>query len=277
MSTNPSFRLRFLQQGLSFLHVSTAESTPCHGSGGFGTVSSQSTSGHLARCLAWAQAAGRLHHARHFAARLDGQQVSAELFEQFRATPSFGRGLTERLDPFLDSHTVGDLIFIDAGGEATVFFEPDKQRVIKLFAPPGEGRFGWVLDRRPDGSWHIRGGSMIEALWRFAWFETCFVSGLELDSLGLEADFLTLSQPFFVGRRPCEDELEEWMTQCGWERWSPPTDQATVAEHTWRRDRYIVTDVLPRNAIVTDADERLRAIDFIVTELPSSPGFPQSA
>jgi hypothetical protein len=35
--------------------------------------------------------------------------------------------------------------------------------------------------------------------------------------------------------------------------------------------------VLPRNAIVTDADERLRAIDFIVTELPSSPGFPQSA
>ena len=118
---------------------------------------------------------------------------------------------------------------------------------------------------------------MIEALWRFAWFETCFVSGLELDSLGLEADFLTLSQPFFVGRRPCEDELEEWMTQCGWERWSPPTDQATVAEHTWRRDRYIVTDVLPRNAIVTDADESIRAIDFIVTELPSSPGFPQSA
>ena len=145
---------------------------------------------------------------------------------------------------------------------------PEHQRVIKYFAPPHEGKYGWVLDQDPSGKWGIRGGSLVEALFRFAWFEACFVSGLELDTVGTEAAFLTLSQPFFVGRRPCEDELEAWMKATGWEPWSPPTEQATVSQHTWRRGNYVATDVLPRNAIITEADNRLRAIDFIVIELP---------
>ena len=230
-------------------------------------MSAQPIAGHLARCLAWAKASDKLHHSRQFAARLNGRQVSAELFEQFRASPDFGRSLAERIEPFHDNDSVGDLTLIDAGGEASVFFDPEHQRVIKLFAPPGEGKFGWVMDQDRGGKWGIRGGSLVEALFRFAWFEACFVSGLELDTMGTEADFLTLSQPFFVGRRPCEDELEEWMESTGWEPWSPPTEQATVSQHTWRRGNYVATDVLPRNAIITEADNRLRAIDFIVTEL----------
>ena len=230
-------------------------------------MQAQSRTGHVARCLAWAEAAGKIHAAAQLTARLDGRQVSAELYEQFRASPEFGRSLAERVDRYHDGDSCGELTLIDAGGEATVFFDSESQRVIKLFAPPNEGAFGWILERTANGRWGIRGGSLSEALFRFAWFEACFVSGLELDTLGSEADFLTLSQPFFVGRRPCEDELEEWMQANGWEPWSPPTDQATVAEHTWRRADYVATDVLPRNAIVTEADDRLRAIDFIVTQL----------
>lgn len=230
-------------------------------------MQAQSRTGHVARCLAWAEAAGKIEAAGQLAARLDGRQVSAELYEQFRASPEFGRSLTERVEPYHEVESCGELELVDAGGEAVVFGDPVHQRVIKLFAPPNEGAFGWVLERAANGRWGIRGGSLSEALFRFAWFEACFVSGLELDTLGSEADFLTLSQPFFVGRRPCEDELEEWMKANGWEPWSPPTDQATIAEHTWRRDEYVATDVLPRNAIVTEADDRLRAIDFIVTQL----------
>lgn len=228
---------------------------------------SQSSAGHLSRCLAWAQENGRLEHACQFSARLNGRQVAAELFEETRLSPSHGRDLTERLDPYLDTEAQGDLLLIDAGGEAVVFFHPEVQRVTKLFAPPNEGQFGWVLEHQANGRWRIRGGSLVEAMWRFAWFEACFASGLELETVGSNTDFLTVTQPFYVGRRPCEDELEEWLRQCGWEPWSPPTDQATVAEHTWRRGDFVATDVLPRNAIVAEADDRIRAIDFIVTRL----------
>ena len=164
----------------------------------------------------------------------------------------------------------GDLYLIDAGGEAVVFGDPEHQRVIKLFAPPNEGGFGYVLDQASNGRWQIRGGGLIEALKRFAWFEACFGSGLELDSIGSEADFLTVSQPFFVGRRPCEDELEEWMKACGWEPWSPTTDSAVVAKQSWRRGDFVVSDVAPRNAIITEADSKLRAIDFVVGRIGES-------
>ena len=267
MSALPSFRLRHLHQVLPSAHVSTAESTPSHSAGSAGAMPSQSSAGHLTRCLAWAEACGKLHAACQFSARLDGRQVSLELFEQFHATPELGRSLSARVDPYHDSESCGDLTLIDAGGEAVVFFDPDHQRVIKLFAPPNDGGFGYVLDQGSNGRWRIRGGSLIEALNRFAWFEACFVSGLELDSLGTRADFLTLSQPFYVGRRPSEDELEDWMTSNGWEPWSPPTDQSTVASCTWRRGEFAATDVLTRNAILCESDGRIRAIDFIVTRL----------
>jgi len=271
MSAQPSFRLRHLHQVVPYAHVSTAESTPSHSAGSAGAMPSQSSAGHLTRCLAWAEACGKLHAACQFSARLDGRQVSLELFEQFHATPELGRSLSARVDPYHDSESCGDLTLIDAGGEAVVFFDPDHQRVIKLFAPPNDGGFGYVLDQGSNGRWRIRGGSLIEALNRFAWFEACFVSGLELDSLGTRADFLTLSQPFFVGRRPCEDELEEWMKACGWEPWSPNTESAVVAQQTWRRGEFVATDVAPRNAIITEADNKLRAIDFVVTRLSDEP------
>ena len=50
---------------------------------------------------------------------------------------------------------------------------------------------------------------------------------------------------------------------------SPQTDQATIADCTWRRNEYVATDLLPRNAIDTEGDERLRAIDFMATRLDS--------
>ena len=265
----PPFRLRNLPQVLNYAHVSTSEPTPGHRTGSSRAVPSQPDARHIARCVAWAEASQRSQSRSDFAARLDGRQVSAELIEQFRLTPEFGRELTERVDPYLDTDSLGDLTLIDAGGEATVFFESTKQRVIKLFAPPNEGGFGWVLCPSQNARWGIWGGSLPEALYRFAWFEACFVSGLELDSIGSDGDFVTFSQPFFVGRRPCEDELEDWMRLHGWTPWSPSTDQATVAQHSWRRDDYVVTDVLPRNAIITEADNRLRPIDFIATHLPS--------
>jgi hypothetical protein len=267
MPALPSFRLRNLLQVLPLPHVSSSEPTSSHSTGNAGTMSSQQAAGYIPRCMAWAEANGGLSSKAEFAARLDGRQVSAELYEQFRQTPEFGRQLTERIESFHENDSFGSQYLIDAGGEAIVFGSPEKQCVIKLFAPPNEGRFGWVLDRTANGRWGIRGGSLVEALFRFAWFEACFVSGLELDTVGREADFLTLSQPFYVGRRPCEDELEEWMSSCGWEPWSPPTDQATVSLHSWRRENYVVTDVLPRNAIISEADQKLRAIDFIVTQL----------
>lgn len=267
MSPLPPFRLRNLLQALGLPHVSPSESTLGVGPGNARAVPPEQAAGHLARISAWAQAAGRSASATDFAARLDGRQVAAELFEQFRASPQFGRDLSERLEFFHDADSLGELTLIDAGGEAVVFGEPDFQRVIKLFAPPNEGRFGWVLMREPNWRWRIRGGSLVEALLRFGWFEACFVSGLELDTVGSADDFLTLSQPFYVGRRPTEEELENWMTSNGWEPWSPLTDQSTVAEFTWRRDDFIATDVLPRNAILCESDGGIRAIDFIVTRL----------
>jgi hypothetical protein len=96
--------------------------------------------GYLTRIAAWAQAAGRAASATDFAARLDGRQVAAELFEQFRASPEFGRDLSERLESFHDANSMGELNLIDAGGEATVFFDSEPQRVIKFFAPPNDGR-----------------------------------------------------------------------------------------------------------------------------------------
>jgi hypothetical protein len=209
MPALPSFRLRNLLQVLPLPHVSSSEPTSSHSTGNAGTMSSQQAAGYIPRCMAWAEANGGLSSKAEFAARLDGRQVSAELYEQFRQTPEFGRQLTERIESFHENDSFGSQYLIDAGGEAIVFGSPEKQCVIKLFAPPNEGRFGWVLDRTANGRWGIRGGSLVEALFRFAWFEACFVSGLELDTFGRDADFLTLSQPFYVGRRPCEDELED--------------------------------------------------------------------
>ena len=186
------------------------------------------------------------------------------MFHIFRETPEFGRSLATRVDPFLDESTKGHLRLVGGGGEAIVFGDPEKQLAIKLLAPPGRARFGWVLEGREDTGWAIRGGGLAEAVVRFAWFESLFGSGLELDQVGTAGDFLVLRQPFIEGCHPDEPSLSRWMTERGWSRWSPPTDLEMIANLTWRRDEGIATDVRPANALLAEADGVIRAIDFIV-------------
>jgi hypothetical protein len=132
---------------------------------------SQSTGSGDSRIKDWATANRQVGSASDFAARLDGAQVEAELLDIFRETPEFGRSLATRIEPFLNQSTGGRLILIGGGGEASVFYDETSQHVIKLLAPPGKARFGWVTDRDVKGRWILRGGSLSEALVRFFWFE----------------------------------------------------------------------------------------------------------
>ena len=149
-----------------------------------------------------------------------------------------------------------------------VFYDENTQQAIKLLAPPGKARFGWIKEKQTNGRWGIRGGSLAEALVRFAWFEECFCSGLELDQAGARGEFLALRQPFILGSHPDVSTLEAWMNDQGWARWQPPTDLAMIQTQTWRRDRFIATDVRPENALVAECDGSIHAIDFIMGRLP---------
>lgn len=184
--------------------------------------------------------------------------------EIFRETPEFGRSLAMRIEPFLDESSVGALRLAGGGGEAIVFGDPSCQLAIKLLGPPGKAGFGWVLELNEKKRWGIRGGALAEALERFAWFESLFDSGLDLDQIGTAGDFLVLRQPFIAGCHPDESTLARWMTDQGWTRWSPPTDLAMIANLTWRKDHWIATDVRPENALIAEADGSIRAIDFII-------------
>lgn len=163
----PSFHLRNLLQVVDFSHVSASQSTPGHRPGGLGTVPPQPTGSSDSRIAEWATANRQAGSAAGFAARLDGAQVGAELMEIFRETPEFGRSLATRMEPFLDESARGSLTLIGGGGEATVFYDESPQNVIKLFAPPGKARFGWVTDRDAEGRWSLRAGTLTEALIRF--------------------------------------------------------------------------------------------------------------
>lgn len=227
-------------------------------------MSPESASGLGARVARWADSFGEIGSPADFAARLDGAQVGAELLEIFRETPEFGRSLATRIDPFLDERKRGSLKLVGGGGEAIVFGDQEHQLAVKLLAPPGKAGFGWVLEGSEDTRWAIRGGGLAEALLRFAWFESLFDSGLELDQVGTAGDLLVLRQPFIEGCHPDESSLSRWMTDRGWSRWSPPTDLDMIANLTWRRNEWIATDVRPENALVAETDGVIRAIDFIV-------------
>lgn len=219
------------------------------------------------RITQWAAASGQAGSPSDFASRLDGAQVRAELVEIFRERPEFGRSLATRIDPFLDESKRGTLLLIGGGGEAVIFGDRDQQQVIKLFAPPCKAAFGWVMERGANGRWGIRGGAMAEALLRFAWFEECFQSGLELDQIGAGGEFLALRQPFILGEHPDELRLHAWMHDHGWTPWAPPTDLAMIHRQTWRREDFIATDVRPENALVAESDQGIRPIDFIVARI----------
>ena len=182
----------------------------------------------------------------------------------FRETPEFGRSLAVRIDPFLNESSEGQLRLVGGGGEAIVFGDAALQFAVKLLAPPGKARFGWVLELNEKKRWAIRGGGLAEALERFAWFEELFDSGLELDQTGTDGDFLVLKQPFIAGCHPDGPSLHQWMIERGWSQWSPATDLAMIATQSWRKDKWIATDVRPENALLSEADGSIRAIDFIV-------------
>jgi|GEM_PF-1667318 len=227
----------------------------------------QPPSGRDTRITRWAAASGKISSAADFATRLDGPQVGSELLNIFRETPEFGRSLALRIEPFLDESAEGHLHLAGGGGEAIVFGDGEQQFAIKLLAPPGKARFGWVLDRNSQGRWGIRGGGLAEALERFAWFEALFDSGLELDQIGEAGDFLVLRQPFIAGFHPDELSLHQWMMDRGWRPCSLPTDLAMIANLTWRKDDWLATDVRPENALIAEADSGIYAIDFIVGQV----------
>lgn len=264
MEPLPIFCLQNVHRLLALSDEQAGEATPHNLAGGGRAGSSKPSSGSDSRIAGWAETFCRAGSPTDFAARLDGAQVGAELLEIFRETPEFGRSLATRIDPFLDERKRGGLTLFGGGGEAIVFFDEVGQEAVKLLAPPGKARFGWVLEGSEDTRWAIRGGGLAEALLRFAWFESLFDSGLELDQVGTDGDFLVLRQPFIEGCHPDESSLSRWMTDRGWSRWSPPTDLDMIANLTWRRNEWIATDVRPENALVAETDGVIRAIDFIV-------------
>lgn len=264
MEPLPIFCLQNVHRHLDLSDEQAGESTEADLARDGGAVSPESASGLGVRIARWADSFGQTGSPTDFAARLDGAQVGAELLEIFRETPEFGRSLATRIDPFLDERKRGALKLVGGGGEAIVFGDQERQLAVKLLAPPGKARFGWVLEGSEDTRWAIRGGGLAEALLRFAWFESLFDSGLELDQVGTDGDFLVLRQPFIEGSHPDESSLSRWMTDRGWSRWSPPTDLDMIANLTWRRNEWIATDVRPENALVAETDGVIRAIDFIV-------------
>lgn len=264
MDLAPIFCLQNVHRLLVSSHEQASKATPHHVAGSGRAGAAKSSAGGDSRIADWAASFERAGSPADFAARLDGAQVGAELLEIFRETPEFGRSLATRIDPFLDEKKRGVLKLFGGGGEAIVFFDEAGQLAVKLLAPPGRARFGWVLEGREDTGWAIRGGGLAEAVVRFAWFESLFGSGLELDQVGTAGDFLVLRQPFIEGCHPDEPSLSRWMTERGWSRWSPPTELDMIANLTWRRDEWIATDVRPENALLAEADGVIRAIDFIV-------------
>lgn len=264
MAPLPPFHLRNVHEVLYYDHASSTQPTPHHMAGSGRTRTPQPPSSRDSRITRWAAESGQVGSPADFAARLDGAQVGGELLDIFRETPEFGRSLALRLDPFLDESIEGNLRLFGGGGEAVVFYDEAAQLAIKLLAPPGKARFGWVLERNDKGRWGIRGGGLAEALERFAWFEALFDSGLDLDQVGSAGDFLVLRQPFIAGCHPDELTLHEWMSDRGWKPCSLLTDLAMIAHLTWQKDDWIATDVRPENALIAEADGGIRAIDFIL-------------
>lgn len=258
-----SFSLKNLAVFLDSPHESE-EPAQGHGRGNARTNSSQPPPLSDSRITQWARAAGRCLEASDFAESLDGGQVEGELSSIFRETPEFGRSLAVRLADFHEGNSQGDLTLIGGGGEAVVFGDPAKQRVIKLLGGAGRAGFGWTPSRDAEGLWILRPGGLAESLCRFALAEEYFPTGLDLHALGSDGSFLLLHQPFLVGGNPTPAELADWMRQCGWQPFVPPTRHDMLATLTWRRGEVIATDVRPENAILAESDGEIYPFDFIL-------------
>lgn len=262
----PPFLLRNVLKVLESDHENTRQSTSRYSTGSGGAKPSQPTGSSGSRIAEWAAACGQTGSTSSFTNRLDGGQVGGELMSIFRETPEFGRSLAMRLEPFLDESTEGSLQMIGGGGEAVVFYDEPQQQVIKLLAPPGKAAFGWILEEK-DGLWGLRAGRLDEVAQRFAWFEQWFPSGLELEQVGIEENFLLLKQPFILGSHPTPAALHAWMRGQGWTPWAPLNRLTMIQDLTWRKEDCIATDVRPENALIAESDGALYAIDFITTRL----------
>lgn len=225
----------------------------------------QPPGGRDSRVLTWAAESGAVRSPSGFAARLDGSQTAAEILNIFRETPEFGRSLATRIEPFLDESAEGSLRLIGGGGEATVWYDETNQSVIKLFAPPCKARFGWIMECDAAGQWSIRPGDLAESILRFALYEENFPSGLELDECGSAGEYLTLRQPFIAGHHPDIPTLHDWMHSQGWEPCPLTSDLPMLQNQTWQRGHTLATDVRPENALLSDTDGSITAIDFICT------------
>ena len=120
-----------------------------------------------------------------------------------------------------------------------------------------------MMDRDADGEWIIRPGGLAEALMRFWLAEQSFPTGLDIEAIGMDGEFLLLSQPFLVGENPGEEQLSGWMIEQGWEQIVPQTQLEMIAAQTWKSGLTIVTDVRSENAILAEVDGQIYPFDFI--------------
>ncbi|MEM7697543.1 MAG: hypothetical protein AAF236_03965 [Verrucomicrobiota bacterium] len=210
----PDFSLANASAVLAFNDASK-ESAQTHSRGSSRAVPPESAARRSARITEWAKACGRYVEKGTFRQRLDGRQVDHEIAATFRETPEFGRSIAHRLADFHDTSSTGDLSLIGAGGEAVAFFEPPSQRVIKLLGGVGKAGFGWILDQDPLGNYLLHPGDLGEAVERFALAEQLFPTGLEIEAIGADGEFILLSQPFLVGPYPSMDHLASHLTSIG--------------------------------------------------------------
>ncbi|MBX3741209.1 MAG: hypothetical protein KF712_09485 [Akkermansiaceae bacterium] len=251
---------------LAFPH-GTEESAVGFGRGNAGANPPQPPALGDSRIKEWTRAAGRCVDQSGFGKKLAGRQVEDELSALFRETPEFGRSLALRLADFHDPDSTGPLTLIGGGGEAVVFGDPENQRVVKLLGTAGKAGFGWKIDRDAESRWALRPGRLAESLVRFWLAEHHFPTGLELEFIGGNGDFLVLSQPFFLGENPDHEALSAWMAAEGWEPFSSPSELVMLQTQTWRKGSAIATDVRPENAILASSDGRIYPFDFILHDL----------
>ena len=199
-----------------------------------------------------------------FRSRLDTRQVEGELDAIFRESPEFGRTLAQRLEPFLESSQSGPLTLIGAGGEAAVFGDPANQQVIKLCGPPARCGFGWLIHRESGGRLTLVPGGAEAFLDRLALFESLFASGISIDCIGEDDAFLAFRQPIVLGRHPTVSELAAHMRSQGWIPHQEPCIGETLQNLSWKKGRYLATDVRPENALVAESTGTIHPIDFIV-------------
>ncbi len=264
----PEFTLKNLPGVLGFPHASDEATMGLSGRGAAADPPQPpSVSG--SRIAQWSRACGRCLEKDAFAAQLAGGQVDTEIASIFRETPEFGRSIAERLADFHDIDSTGRLILIGAGGEAVVFYDTENQRVLKLLGLAGKAGFGWhVKQPAVGGAFSIRSGGLAESLERFWLAEREFPTGLDLEAVGTDADFIVLSQPFILGDHPAADALEGRMRDHGWHKVELRSELNMLTTQSWQKGDCLATDVRPENAILAEADGQIYPFDFIMARKP---------